>query len=135
MNRSIGFIIGLSIVGVFILVYGTSLILRLLLGDYLFVVGLMDLNYTLLAILCSVPFVLYLLLRGKPILRAIEVVLSSGILFITLFIYVQFALVTMTEEMTQGLFLRIITIIPTTAIILILVSHFATSNKKLIKVH
>ena len=134
MNRSKGFLITSSIAGVFILVYGTTLILRLLLGNYLLVGGLMDPNYLILALLSSAPFIMYLLLKGKSSVEASKVVFSSGLLFITLFIYVHLALVTMTEEMTQGLLLRIVTIIPLTAIILVFVSHFTLGNKKALNI-
>jgi len=49
----------LCIAGVFLVVYGSAVVLRLLLGDFLLDGGLTNLNYLFLTLLCVVPFLLY----------------------------------------------------------------------------
>lgn len=126
MNQSKGFLVISSIVGMFILVYGTSIILRLLLGNYLMAAGLFDLSYAILALSCSVPFIIYIILNARPL----AVILVSGFLFLALFIPVQFAFVTMIEKMSPENLVRILTIFPLTAIIFVFVAHFVYSGQK-----
>jgi hypothetical protein len=122
LNRSKGFYVIASILTTFVLVYGISVLLRLLLGAYLMVGGITDLNYVLLALLCSVPFVLYALLKSK---KAGEVILISGGMFIVLFVYVNFLLVFSLQEMTQAIVIRMLSVFPTFALLLIVAMHFS----------
>ena len=63
----------LCIVGIFLVVYGTAVILRLILGDFLLDGGLTNLNYLLLTLLCVVPFLLYLLVSKNHFEKVTEV--------------------------------------------------------------
>jgi hypothetical protein len=128
MNRSKGYLFVSSIIGMFLLVYGTSIILRLLTGNELFDGVLSDINYVYLALLCSAPFVLYVLLSGKHSQRAFRVILASGILFKILFVPVYLTLVLEGKEITQEIIARILTIIPLSALLLVIVSHFAMAR-------
>ncbi|AIE59929.1 hypothetical protein BMMGA3_07595 [Bacillus methanolicus MGA3] len=124
MNRSKGFLVVSSIAGIFILVYGTSILLRLLFGQYFMDGGFSDLNYLYLALLCSAPFVLYLLFFGGNSERASKVISKSGLLFFILFVPVNCTLVIEGKEITQEVLTRILTVLPVTALLLVFVSHF-----------
>lgn len=128
MNRSRGFLVMSSIACIFLLVYGTSIILRLLSGNYLMDGGLTDLNYLYLALLCSAPFILYSLFSRHSV-RASKVILTSGLLFLILFVPVHFTLVIEGKEITQETLLRILTLIPLSSFLLVFVSHFAIARK------
>ena len=53
MKRSKSSLFILCIVGIFLAVYGTAVILRLIFGDFLLDGGLTNPNYSLLALLCA----------------------------------------------------------------------------------
>ncbi|MBS4176002.1 hypothetical protein [Lederbergia citrea] len=129
MYRSKGFLFLLSIVGIFLLVYGTSVILYLLSGNYLLDGGLTDPNYVFLALSCSAPFVLYLLFSRRHSARALEVILTSGLLFVVLFIPAHFSLVLDGVEKSQNLLFRLITILPVYALLLLCISHVMLRRK------
>jgi hypothetical protein len=117
-------LIVLCIVGIFLVVYGTIVILRLLLGDYLFVGGLNNPNYLLLTILCTVPFLLYVLISRNTNERLTEVILTSGLFFLILFVYTNFMLVFSMTEQSQAIEVRLLTTFPMVAWILVVVLHF-----------
>ena len=129
MYRSKVFLITLTIVGILLLVYGTSILLYLLSGKYLMVGGLTNLNYAFLTILCLAPFLLYLLLTRKHSYRALEVILASGVLFAMVFLPVHSSLVLDGAEITQKLLIRLFTILPVYALILVCISHIMLRRK------
>lgn len=130
MNRSKGFLVISSIVGTFLVVYGTSILFRFLFGNYFMDKGLSDVNYLYLALLCSVPYVLYLLLSGRHSERASKVFLTSGLLFLILFVPVHSTLVVEGKELTQETLTRILTVIPLSAFLLVIVCHFLIAGNK-----
>ncbi|EIJ77983.1 hypothetical protein PB1_10454 [Bacillus methanolicus PB1] len=130
MNRSKGFLVISSIVGIFLVVYGTSILFRFLFGNYFMDKGLSDVNYLYLALLCSVPYVLYLLLSGRHSERASKVFLTSGLLFLILFVPVHSTLVVEGKELTQETLTRILTVIPLSAFLLVIVCHFLIAGNK-----
>ncbi len=112
------------IVGIFLLVYGTAGILRLVLGKFLLDGGLADTNYTLLALLCAAPFLIYVLFSSNTLSRMREVILTSGAFFGILFIYVNFMLVNSLIAMSQETVTRILMVFPVVSFILVLVLSF-----------
>lgn len=114
----------LSIVGTFLVVYGTAVILGLLFGDFLLDGGLSNLNYLLLAFLCAVPFLIYLVISKNHFAKVTEVVLTSGLFFLILFVYANFLLVFSMTEQSQAITVRLLTIFPVVALILVVVLHF-----------
>jgi drug/metabolite transporter (DMT)-like permease len=114
----------LSIVGVFLVVYGTAVILRLLFGDFLLDGGLSNLNYLLLALLCAVPFLIYLVVGKNYFEKVTEVVLTSGLFFLILFVYANILLVFSMTEQSQAITVRLLTTFPVVALILVVVLHF-----------
>ena len=115
----------LCIVGIFLVVYGTSVILRLLLGDFLLDGGLNDLNYLLLTLLCAVPFLFYLVVSKNPFDQVTEVILTSGLFFLILFVYANFMLVFSMTEQSNAIAVRLLITFPTVALILVVVLNFA----------
>lgn len=118
-------LIVLCIVGTFLVVYGTIVILRLLLGDYLLDGGLNNPNYLLLTFLCTVPFLLYVLISRNNNERLTEVILTSGLFFLILFVYTNFMLVFSMTEQSQAIEVRLLTTFPMVALILVVVLHFS----------
>jgi hypothetical protein len=116
-----------SIIGLFILVYGTAILFKLSIGEYLMVDGLGDLNYLFLFSLCVVPFVLGILLRKE---NAGKLTLVSGLFFGTLFILVHGALIFSVLEMTPQILARILVVIPISALLIVGVSYFVINNEK-----
>lgn len=116
-----------SIIGLFILVYGTVILFKLAFGKYLMVDGLMDLNYLLLFLFCAVPLVIGI---SFDIKNACKIILMSGIFFGTLFIFVHGALIFSVLEMTPAILTRILIVIPMSALIIVVVSYFVISREK-----
>ena len=127
----------LCIVSIFLVVYGTAIILRLLLGDFLLDGGLTNLNYLLLTLLCAVPFLLYLLVSKNYFEKVTEVILISGVFFLIFFIYTNFLLVFSMTEQSQAIAARLLMTFPAVALILVVVLHFTqgrnVGNKNLIE--
>lgn len=127
----------LCIASIFLVVYGTAIILRLLLGDFLLDGGLTNLNYLLLTLLCAVPFLLYLLVSKNHLEKVTEVILTSGVFFLIFFIYTNFMLVFSMTVQSQAIAVRLLMTFPMVALILVVVLHFTqggnVGNKKLIE--
>jgi hypothetical protein len=114
-----------SIIGMFILVYGTAILFKLSFGEYLMVDGLGDLNYLFLFILCAVPFVLGIIGENGG-----KLTLMSGLFFGTLFILVHGTLIFSVLEMTSEILARILTVIPISALLIVIVCYFIINNEK-----
>ena len=127
----------LCIASIFLVVYGTAIILRLLLGDFLLDGGLTNLNYLLITLLCAVPFLLYLLVSKNHLEKVTEVILTSGVFFLIFFIYTNFMLVFSMTVQSQAIAVRLLMTFPMVALILVVVLHFTqggnVGNKKLIE--
>jgi hypothetical protein len=121
MNRLKGILVVSCIASMFLFVYGTALILRLIFGKYLLEGGLFDLNYLFLTFLCSIPFLFFLLIKKNHSKKEYFI---SGTLFSILYVYVNFLLVFSLVEMTAATEMRILIVFPVTALILAMVSHF-----------
>lgn len=115
-------------VGIFLVVYGTAVVLRLILGNYLLDGGLANLNYALLSLLCAVPFLIYLLISRNQIERVSEVILTSGFFFLILFVYVNFMLVFSLIEKLRENEIRLLISFPVVALILVVVLQFIQSK-------
>ncbi|TQR19084.1 hypothetical protein [Psychrobacillus vulpis] len=115
-----------SIAGLLILVYGTSILYGLLFGKYLMVDGLMDINYLLLFLFCAVPIVLGIFINNN---NALNMILMISLFFGTLFILVHGALVFSVLEMTTEILARILTVIPISALIIVVVSYFVIDRE------
>ena len=115
----------LCIVGVFLVVYGTAVILRLLLGDFLLDGGLKISTILILTLLCTVPFLFYLLVNKNNFEKVAEVILTSGLFFLILYVYANFMLVFTMTEQSQAIAVRLLTIFPAVALILVVVLNFA----------
>lgn len=116
-----------SIICLFILVYGTAILFKLSLGEYLMVDGLGDLNYLYLFLLCAIPFVLGSLLKKE---NGLIMILMSGLFFCTLFIFVHGALIYSVLEMTPQILARILTVIPISALLIVGVSYFLINKER-----
>lgn len=128
MKQSKRSLLVLCIVGAFLVVYGSAIVLRLLLGNFLLDGGLTNLNYLLLTLLCMVPFLLYLLISKNYCEKVTEVILISGIFFLIFFIYSNFMLVFSMTEQSQAIAVRLLMIYPTLALILVVVLHFTQGS-------
>ncbi|MER2088769.1 MAG: hypothetical protein ABS920_03460 [Sporosarcina sp.] len=114
--------------GVFLTVYGTAVILRLMSGDFLLDGGLTDLNYVLLALLCAVPFLFYLVVSKNDLEKISGVIFTSGFFFLLLFIYTNFILVFSLTEHSQAIAVRLLITFPIVALIMVAVLHFIQSR-------
>ena len=128
MKRSRSSLFILCIVGIFLAVYGTAVILRLIFGDFLLDGGLTNPNYSLLALLCLVPFLFYLLVSRNDFEKVNEVILTSGLFFILLFVYTNFILVLALTENSSAIAIRLLIIFPIVALLLVTVLHFFQSK-------
>lgn len=115
----------LCIVGIFLFVYGTAGILRLLLGVFLLEGGFANINYAVLALLCAAPFIIYILFTSNTIDRMKELIVTSGSFFVILYMYVNFMLVNSLIVMHPETVTRMLTAFPTAVLILVFVLSFA----------
>lgn len=115
----------LCIVGIFLFVYGTAGILRLLLGKFLLGGGFADVNYATLALLCAVPFILYIVVTSNTLETMRELILTSGAFFVIIFIYVNAMLVNSLIEMHPEMVTRLLTVFPAASFLLVFVLSFA----------
>lgn len=115
-----------SVIGIFVVVYGTALLLGLLFDAYLFEGGLTNLNYGLLALLCALPFAVIAMVgrNGDENKRALII---SALLFSILFVLVHLVLVLSSEVMDAG---RILVIFPVSALLLAVVLYFTAGKEK-----
>ncbi|MBO0586430.1 hypothetical protein [Sporosarcina sp. E16_8] len=128
MKRSRSSLFILCIVGIFLTVYGAAVILRLIFGGLLLDGGLTNPNYSLLALLCVVPFLFYLLVSRNDVKKINEVILTSGLFFILLFLYTNFILVLALTENSTEIANRLLIIFPIVALLLVIVIHFFQSK-------
>lgn len=110
------------------MIFGTSIILHLLVGNFLLEGGLSNLNYLLLALLCAMPFLLYVIISGNNIERVTNVILTSGLFFLILFVYANFILVFSMTVQSQVIAVRSLITFPALALILVIVLHFSQSE-------
>lgn len=115
-----------SVLGIFIVVYGTALLLRLLFDAYLFEGGLTNLNYGLLALLCVLPFAV-IAMAGRNGDENKRALIISALLFSILFVLVHLVLVLSAEVMDAG---RILVIFPVSALLLAVVLYFTAGKEK-----
>lgn len=127
-NTKITLIMG-SILGSFGLVYGTTLLFWGLFGGYMLEGGLGNLNYGVLALLCAVPFVAGLLLDRRSHSNYQDMILSFA-LFSILFGIVHLVVVSSSEAMQGDAVIRILTVFPISALLLVASLYFTATNKK-----
>lgn len=113
-----------SIIGMLILVYGTAILYKLLMGNYLFEGGLADLHYVYLALLCAIPFVI-----GSLIVNS-RIVLMSVLLFAVLFVVVHWAFVFTGELVTGKELGRMFIVLPASALLLTVAIRVSRSKKE-----
>lgn len=116
-----------SMIGLFILVYGTAILFRLFFGKYLMSDGLMDINYLLLVLFCAVPIVIGIFINKD---NALKMILMIGLFFGPLFIFIHGALIFSVLELTPEIVARILTVIPISALIIVGVSYFILNREK-----
>ncbi|WP_084245857.1 hypothetical protein [Planomicrobium okeanokoites] len=127
VKTKIGMVVG-SIVGVFILVYGTAFLFHLLFGGYMLEGGLVNLNYGVLALLCAAPFVLKALMGRSNCSKGYAILMSAA-LFSVLFVLVHLVMVLSGEGMQDDAVMRILVVFPLSALLLVVTLHF-TSRKE-----
>ncbi|RLQ90084.1 hypothetical protein [Planomicrobium sp. Y74] len=115
-----------SVIGIFIVVYGTALLMGLLFDAYLFEGGLTNLNYGLLALLCAFPFAVIAAV-GRNNDESKRALINSALLFSVLFVLVHLVLVLSTEIMDAG---RIMVIFPVSALLLAVVLYLTAGKEK-----
>lgn len=128
VKTKVGMAVG-CIIGVFILVYGTAFLFRLLFGGYMLEGGFANLNYGVLTLLCAVPFVLKALI-GQSNRSTSYAILMSAALFSVLFVLVHLVMVLSAEGMQGGAVTRILAVFPLSALLLVVTLHFTTRNEK-----
>lgn len=115
-----------SVIGIFIVVYGTALLLGLLFDAYLFEGGLTNLDYGLLALLCALPFAVIALV-GKTGNENKRALVNGALLFSILFVLVHLVLVLSDEVMDAG---RVMAAFPVSALLLAVVLYLTTGKEK-----
>ncbi len=128
MKRSRSYLFILCIVSIFLTVYGSAVILRLIFGDFLLDGGLTNPNYSLLSLLCLVPFLFYLLVSRNDFEKVKEVILTSGLFLILLFVYTNYILVLALTVNSSAIDIRLLIIFPIVALLLVTVLHFFLSK-------
>jgi hypothetical protein len=114
----------LCIVGIFLFVYGTAGVLRLLLGKFLLEGGFANVNYATLALLCAVPFILYIVVTSNTVETMRELIVTSGAFFVIIFIYANAILVNSLIEMHPEMVTRLLTVFPAASFLLVFVLSF-----------
>lgn len=110
-----------SVIGAFVLVYGTAIINRVLVGDYFMTSGLLDINYANLSLLCAVPFLLGSLVKLNITLKnRLIFIIAAGILFAVLFTTVHWAFVYHGVEMATDVLFRTLLVLPISALLVVL---------------
>ena len=128
VKTKVGMLVG-SIIGVFVLIYGTAFLFHLLFGGYMLEGGLANLNYGVLALLCAVPFVLGVLI-GRSNRSTSHVIFMSAALFSVLFVLVHLVMVLSAEAMQDDAVTRILAVFPLSALLLVATLHFTARNEK-----
>lgn len=128
IKTKVGMLVG-SIMGAFILVYGTALLFYLLFGGYMLDGGLANLNYGILALLCALPFMFGVLI-GWNNRSMSQVIFMSAALFSILFVLVHLVMVLSAEAMQGDAITRMLAVLPLSALLLVATLHFAAKNEK-----
>ena len=128
IKTKVGMLVG-SIVGVFVLVYGTAFLFHLLFSGYMLEGGLANLNYGVLALLCTIPFALRVLI-GRSGHSTNQVILLSAALFSVLFVLVHLVMVLSAEAMQGDAVTRMLAVFPISALLLVVTLHFTARNEK-----
>ncbi|MFD1032591.1 hypothetical protein [Metaplanococcus flavidus] len=115
-----------SMIGAFIIIYGTAVVFGLLFGAYLFEGGLANLNYGVLALLCAAPFAVIAMV-GRNEREAKKSVIISAFLFSVIFILVHLVLVLSAEVMEVS---RVLAIFPISALLLVGALYITTGKEK-----
>lgn len=129
VKAKVGIAVG-SVFGIFILVYGTALLYRLLFGGYILEGGLANINYGALAILCAIPFG-WLSLIGKGKYPKNYSLILSASLFSVLFVLVHLVLVLSSGAMANDAVARTLIVFPASALLLAVVLLFTERNEKI----
>ncbi|QUW22356.1 hypothetical protein JSQ81_01830 [Sporosarcina sp. Marseille-Q4063] len=109
-----------SLIGAFILVYGTAVMNRMVVGDYYMNEGLVDVNYAYLSLLCAVPFVLGCLVKLNITPKnRFTFIIVAGLLFAVLFTTVHWAFVYYGVEMAAGVLFRTLLVLPISALLVV----------------
>lgn len=125
------YVVGGSVLGTFLLVYGTAIVFRLLMGHYFMVGGLADPNYILLALLCGIPFVVGSLISlNKSPKMYIETMFMSSVLFSVLFMTIHGVLVFWTTAMTDGVLVRTLIVFPVSALLIVVAAYIGVNMAK-----
>ena len=120
-----------SVLGIFLLVYGTAVVFRLLMGSYFLNEGLTDPNYILLALLCAIPFgVGSSMGKNKTTKKHFETIFMGGVLFTLLFTTVHGVLVFWAPEMTNEVIVRTLTVFPISALFVVLAVNIGMKMKR-----
>lgn len=117
MRQSKGLLVCGSVIGAFLVVYGTAFVFRLFMGDYLLAGGLLDVNYAYLALLTALPFVA-LGIVGSP-KTSFKMFFASGVLFAVLFIVVHWAFVFTGEQASGKEIGRMLMVFPISALLVV----------------
>lgn len=112
-----------SVVSTFLLIYGSALGNRLLVGEYMMEGGLLDSNYIILALLCAIPFMLGSLMNMK-LENHFNLIVISGLLFAVHFIIVHWAFVYFGVEMSGDILIRAFIVFPVSALLLVVAMRF-----------
>ncbi|MDN7240892.1 hypothetical protein QWY14_03780 [Planococcus sp. N028] len=118
-----------SIVWVFILVYGTAYLFRLLFGSYMLEGGMANTSYGILALLCAVPFVLIEITERRK-KSTFDLALISLGLFSILFFLVHLVIVFSSEAMQDGAVTRALIVLPLSALLIVATVHFTVQHEK-----
>lgn len=117
-------------VGAFLLVYGSAIGNRLLVGEFMMNGGLLDPNYMILSALCALPFVFASLKGTSPSLKKQAIMIPiSGILFAMHFIIVHWAFVYYEVEMSGNLLTRTFLVFPISAFFIVVATYFGLNMK------
>ncbi|WP_203333613.1 hypothetical protein [Planococcus beigongshangi] len=131
MLKSKGAMVVGSMIGIFILVYGTAILFRLLFESYLFDGGLPNLNYGLLALLCAIPFVLIAIVGKKDAATSYSVI-SAALLFSVLFVLIHLVLVVSAGPLDAAAIRRTLAVFPVTALLLVVVLYFTAGRENIV---
>ncbi|WP_172369157.1 hypothetical protein [Sporosarcina jiandibaonis] len=119
INSKLSLVFG-SLIGAFLLVYGTAIINRMLVGDYYLNGGLLDLNYAYLSLLCAVPFVLGSVVKLNITSKnRLIFIITAGLLFAVLFTTVHWAFVYYGVEVAADVLFRTLLVLPISALLVV----------------
>lgn len=124
-------LVGGSIIGVFLLVYGSAIAFRVLVGEYMLEGGLTNLSYSYLALLCALPFVLEGLTRSNNGQKKyFNTIVMSGVLFAILFVVIHWAFVYSGEQLTDDAIRRMLIVFPISALLIVVAIRIALMGRE-----